>query len=60
MSKPIDGDQALNIAVAAIQKSLGVKTGDFAGVYFSGNDNWYLLVEMLDEYIKAEIAFRED
>lgn len=55
----IDGEQALHIAVKAIQDSMGVKYGDFAGIYFGGNPNWEDAVLMLDNYIQAEKDFRE-
>jgi len=44
-----------NRAIAQIQKELGVKTGDFAGLYFSQNDIWNDLTTILFDYIRAEV-----
>ena len=51
-------ENALHQACSYMQDAIGVKTGDFAGLYFSG--------ELLDDihtefarYIKQEIEFKE-
>jgi hypothetical protein len=49
-------DTAANEAIRQIQDALGVKTGDFAGLYFSGGDNLKALQSILFDYIKAEIS----
>ena len=49
-------DSAANEAIRQIQDALGVKTGDFAGLYFSGGDNLKALQSILSDYIKAEIS----
>ena len=49
-------DSAANEAIRQIQDALGVKTGDFAGIYFSGGDNLKALQSILSDYIKAEIS----
>ena len=59
MKEPISGETALNIAVKAIQDSLGVTDGSFAGMYFCGNDDWEYCKEMLDNYIEAEKEFKD-
>jgi hypothetical protein len=48
-------DIAANVAIAEIQDSLQVRTGDFAGIYFSG-DKWAILTTILSGYIRAEIS----
>lgn len=47
-------DYAANEAVRHIQDKLGQTTGDFAGLYFSG-ERWDLLVSILANYAAAEI-----
>ena len=49
-------DTAANEAIRQIQDALGVKTGDFAGLYFSGGENLKALQSILSDYIKAEIS----
>lgn len=44
---------ALNVAVLHIQNALGVKHGDLAGMFFTG-DHFYNIVKTLYEYIDAE------
>jgi hypothetical protein len=48
-------DAAANEAVRHIQDALGVKTGDFAGLYFSNGDAWNALQTILFDYIRAEV-----
>ena len=48
-------DEAANQAIRHIQDKIGQPTGDFAGLYFSG-DRWGVLVEILSAYIAAEIS----
>lgn len=47
-------EDAVNVAIAHIQKSLGVKNGDFASRYFSG-PGYDMLVRSLSRYIKEEL-----
>lgn len=47
-------DEAGNIAIAHIQEKLGIPTGDFAGLYFSGN-RWDVIMQVLEGYIVSEI-----
>lgn len=47
---------AANEAIKVIQDRLGVESGDFAGIYFSGGDNWNALTSILFDYIHAEIS----
>jgi len=46
---------ALDAACASIQDALGVKTGDFAGMYFSG-ERHDAIIAILADYIGAEIS----
>lgn len=48
-------NEALHDALYHIQQQLGVKSGDFAGVYFD-NTRWDILVQILEGYICAEIV----
>jgi hypothetical protein len=48
-------ENAANAAIKHVQDSLGIKSGDFAGLYFSGDDNWTDLKTIIFEYINAEI-----
>lgn len=48
---------ALNAAVAVIQEKLGVKTGDTAGIYFSGDS---ATLEDLTRYIRLELSLVKD
>ena len=43
---------ALNVAVKYIQDQLNIKTGDFAGFFFSEGD----VQNILAEYIRGEIS----
>lgn len=49
-------NDAANVAIAHIQEKLGIPTGDFAGLYFSGGDNWNVLTTILFDYIYTEIS----
>jgi len=51
-------EDAINIALKFIQDEIGVKHGDFASVYFSGNE-YYKLEKILIEYINAEIKEKQ-
>ena len=48
-------NDALDAAALTIQERLGVKTGDFAGLYFSGDRLAYVLA-ILADYIRAEVS----
>lgn len=52
-------EDAVNVAIAHIQKSLGVETGDFAARYFSG-PRYDMLVKFLSRYIKEELRNPQD
>ena len=47
---------AANEAIKHVQDALGVKSGDFAGLYFSGESNWKALNLIIADYIRAEIS----
>lgn len=47
---------ALDQACFSIQESLGVKTGDVAGVFFSGEAQ-NIIESILQDYVKTEIMF---
>jgi len=47
---------AANEAIRYCQDALGVKTGDFAGLYFSNGDNWNALTTIIFDYIHQEIS----
>jgi hypothetical protein len=49
-------NEAANEAIRHIQEKLGIQAGDFAGLYFSGGDNWNALTTILFDYIGAEIS----
>jgi hypothetical protein len=49
---------ALSLALKAIQDEIGVKTGDFASVYFSGS-RWQQLSQIMKDYIEAELKNKE-
>lgn len=51
-------ESALNEACRYIQDQLGVKTGDLAGLFFSGKPN-EIILEVLQDYISHEIQFKE-
>jgi len=48
-------DDAANAAVLHVQDVLKISSGDFAGLYFSG-DRWDALTNILADYITAEIS----
>ena len=48
---------ALSQACAYIQDQLGVKTGDLAGLFFSGEPQ-DIIESILQDYIKSEIQFQ--
>ena len=50
-------DQALSEACRHIQDALGIKTGDVAGMFFSG-DNKDQIEEILKEYISLELQIK--
>jgi hypothetical protein len=56
-----NADRELNDTIARIQKDLGVEYGDFASVWFTGEngERYDDAVKLLSEYIEAERAFRE-
>lgn len=47
-------DEAGNAAISYIQEKLEIPTGDFAGLYFSGN-RWQIIMQILEGYIVSEI-----
>ena len=47
-------DEAANEAVRYIQEKMDIPTGDFAGLYFSGQ-RWTVITQILSGYIVAEI-----
>ena len=47
-------DSAANHALAYIQEKMGIESGDFASLYFSG-DRWLTIVQILYGYIISEI-----
>jgi hypothetical protein len=47
-------DEAADEAIRYIQDHLGIPTGDFAGLYFSG-DKWKTITELIEGYIQAEM-----
>jgi hypothetical protein len=49
---------ALDVACAFIQEQMNIKTGDLAGLYFSG-DKQTIIESMLQDYIRTEIQFKE-
>ncbi len=51
--------EALNVAVAHIQDRLGVDTGDFAGLYFSGTRE-EALEAIFKQYIEQEIHWNQE
>jgi len=51
--------EALNVAVAHIQDQLGVDTGDFAGLYFSGTRE-QALEAIFKQYIEQEIHWNQE
>jgi hypothetical protein len=55
-------DEELNECIARIQNRLGVEYGDFASVYFTGEEGsrYEQAVQMLADYIEAEREFRRE
>lgn len=50
-------EHAVNVALKTIQDELGVKSGDFAAIHFSGSSADLTVVKViLREYIRAELA----
>ena len=51
-------EQALDEACKHIQDTIGVQSGDVAGIYFSGN-NKDAIEAVLMRYINLELSFRD-
>jgi hypothetical protein len=51
-------DEAANEAVRYIQEKMDIPTGDFAGLYFSGQ-RWTVITQILSGYIVSEIMERK-
>lgn len=49
-------ENAANEAIKHVQDALGVKSGDFAGLFFSESSNWNALNLIIKDYIRAEIS----
>ena len=49
---------ALDVACAFIQEQMNIKTGDVAGIYFTGNKQ-DIIESIFKEYIRTEIIFKE-
>lgn len=49
---------ALNQVCLSIQDALGVKTGDLAGIFFSGEAQ-SIIESILQDYIRTEIQFKD-
>lgn len=49
-------ENAANEAIKHVQDALGVKDGGFAGLHFSGGDDWADLKTIIFDYINAEIS----
>lgn len=49
---------ALDIACAFIQEQMNIKTGDLAGIFFSG-EKQKIIESILQDYIRTEIQFKE-
>lgn len=47
-------NEAANAAIRHVQDALGVATGDFAGLYFSGDDAWTDITTIIFDYIRAQ------
>jgi len=61
-TKPIDAEDAANIALKAIQDAMGITEGDVAGLYFSDagpNPKWDEFRDIIEDYMKFEIEFRD-
>lgn len=55
----LTGDDALNAGCLIIQEALGITTGDFAGVHFSGHDHSLDIGNTLRDYMLAEIKWAD-
>ena len=51
-------ESALDVACYFIQEQLNVKTGDLAGLFFSGKPK-EMIESIFKHYIKTEIQFKE-
>lgn len=49
-------EDAVNVAVKHIQDKLGIKSGDFAGIFFSYDD---YVFKVFKEYIRGEMFDQE-
>jgi hypothetical protein len=49
-------EDAVNVAVKHIQDKLGIKAGDFAGIFFSYDD---YVFKVFKEYIRGEMFDQE-
>ena len=49
---------ALDVACAFIQEQMNIKTGDVAGIYFTGNKQ-DIIESIFKEYIRTEVMFKE-
>jgi hypothetical protein len=49
---------ALDVACLFIQEQMNIKTGDLAGLYFSGKPQ-EIIETLFKSYIRAEINFKE-
>jgi len=52
-------NDAINVAIANIQKQLCINTGDFASHYFD-DDKMLTLQNIFKDYIEAELQFNID
>lgn len=52
-------DAALNEGCWKLQTGMGVEAGDFAGVYFSGDERIKPLARLLRDYAISEIGFSQ-
>ena len=51
-------ESALDVACSFVQEQLNVKTGDLAGLFFTGKAK-EIILEVLQDYISKEIMFNE-
>lgn len=51
-------ESAINAAVREVQDQLDIETGDFAGIFFSGELNEQLM-RIFSLYIKSELMMKE-
>jgi hypothetical protein len=51
-------ESALYISCAFIQEQLNIKTGDLAGIFFTGKSK-DIILQVLQDYISTEIQFNE-